>query len=184
MTKQQARAAAKALRRTLDMPALGAQMADRLFALPVWREAQAVFAFASLPDEPDTTPILYRALAEGKCLYLPRCLPGPGGRMETAAVHSPGELRPGRYGIAEPAGPAAALPHSGTLMLIPCLAADRQGTRLGRGAGYYDRFLAESRAGDPRLLVCPAALIFDALPRDPWDAAFAPGEILTESGLY
>ena len=63
------------------------------------------------------------------------------------------------------------------LALVPCLAASRDGVRLGRGGGYYDRFLA-GFAGRA-LLACPAALVFDTLPADPWDARFAPGDILT-----
>ena len=186
MTKQEARAIARERRCNLDMTALGAAMTDQLFALPAWQKADAVFAFAAMKDEPDTTPILRRALADGKALCLPRCLPGDGGRMELIAGHGPEELRPGRYGILEPAGKERAVPGPGTLALIPCLAADRLGTRLGRGAGYYDRFLAQFAAtGGTRLLICPAALIFtDPLPRDPWDIPFDRGETLTENGLY
>ena len=180
MTKQEARALARRRRRELaaQMPALGAAMARALAALPVWQTASAVFCFAALPDEPDTLPILRAALTAGKRLYLPRIV---NGTMEAVPVWDLDDLRPGAYGIPEPAGPAAALP-PGALALLPCLAMDARGVRLGRGGGYYDRFLA-GFAG-PRLVLCPAALVLPVLPQDAWDVPLAPGEILTETGLY
>ena len=93
-------------------------------------------------------------------------------------------LCPGAYGILEP---PAALPAfdpavcAAPLALIPCLAASRSGVRLGRGGGYYDRFLAHYKG--ERLLLCPAPLLLDDLPQDAWDARFAPEEILTEKGI-
>ncbi len=180
MTRQQARTLARQRRRELapQMPALGAAMARALTALPAWQAAPAVLAFAALPDEPDTLPLLRAALAAGKRLYLPRVA---GKALETVPVRDLAALAPGAYGIREPAGPAAPLP-PGALALVPCLAMDAHGVRLGRGGGYYDRFLA-GFAG-PRLVLCPAALVLPALPRAAWDIAFAPGEILTEHGLY
>jgi len=71
----------------------------------------------------------------------------------------------------------------GALALIPCLAVDKQGVRLGRGAGYYDRFLTRFGQTGPKLLLCPEALVFPALPTDEWDVPFTPGEILTENGV-
>ena len=182
MTKTEARAQAKALRKNLDLHATGAAMARQLFALPAWQ--QAVFCFVSMQDEPDTTAILRQALASGKRLCVPRCLPGSDGKMELVEITSLNDLQPGRYGILEPCGgrTIAAL-EPGALALIPCLAVDRQGVRLGRGAGYYDRFLARFGQTGPRLLLCPEALVFPALPADEWDAAFVPGEILTENGV-
>ena len=67
------------------------------------------------------------------------------------------------------------------LALVPCLAASRDGVRLGRGGGYYDRFLAHYKGAG--LLLCPEALLLDELPCDDWDARFAPENILTEKGI-
>ena len=93
-------------------------------------------------------------------------------------------LRPGAFGILEPpadlpaADPAV---FARPLALIPCLAAGRDGVRLGRGGGYYDRFLAHYKGA--KLLLCPEAVLTDTLPCDDWDAHFAPEEILTEKGI-
>ena len=70
---------------------------------------------------------------------------------------------------------------NGALALVPCLAASRDGVRLGRGGGYYDRFLAHYKGAG--LLLCPEALLLDELPCDDWDARFAPENILTEKGI-
>ena len=93
-------------------------------------------------------------------------------------------LRPGAFGIQEPpadlpvADPAG---YAAALALVPCLAASRDGVRLGRGGGYYDRFLAHYKGAG--LLLCPEALLLDELPCDDWDAHFAPENILTEKGI-
>ena len=104
MTKTEARAQAKALRKNLDLHAIGAAMTQQLFALPAWRQAGTVFCFVSMRDEPDTTAILQQALVSGKRLCVPRCLPGNDGRMELVEITSLNDLQPGRYGILEPCG--------------------------------------------------------------------------------
>lgn len=181
MTKAEARRQARAQRAELDMRQAGRAMAAALFCLPDWQQARTVLAFAALPDEPDTAPLLRRALAEGKRLLLPR-VAGPG-RMEWVEITALPQLRPGRYHIPEPpaelpaVGPEA---FAAPLALIPCLAVSRAGVRLGRGGGYYDRFLAHYKGR--RLLLCPAALVWPTVPGEAWDARFAPEEILTEKG--
>ena len=180
MTKQEARARAKAQRSTLDMAALGAEMTRRLADTALWRDAGQVFCFVPLKDEPDTLPLLRLALAQGKRLVVPRVLGG--GAMELVALDSLDALRPRAYGILEPEGGVVlnALEET-ALALVPCLAADRHGNRLGRGGGYYDRFLGHYKG--KRLLLCPAGLVWDTVPTDDRDVRFAPGEILTEKGF-
>lgn len=182
MTKREARALAKARRAELDMQAVGCGMARALFTLPCWAAADTVLAFAAMPDEPDTAAMLRRALADGKRLLLPRVRSRT--EMDWVEIPSLSLLQPGVYGIPEPpADLPAADPgrDAATLALIPCLAAGTDGVRLGRGGGYYDRFLAQYKG--ERLLLCPAAALLADLPADDWDARFAPDEILTEKGI-
>lgn len=183
MDKSQARALARQRAAALsveDWKVLGGAMAAHLFELPVWRQAGTLFCFASMPTEPDTAGILRRALAQGKRLALPRTRAG--GRMDFYPLSAPEELCPGRYGIPEPPADGHPLcPGPEDLILVPCLAAGRDGSRLGHGGGYYDRYLARHRCR--RLLLCPTALLLDALPCEPWDIPFSPAEILTECGL-
>lgn len=180
MTKREARARAKALRAALDMEKIGRQMARALFALPCWQQAGTVLAFASLPDEPDTAPILQQILADGKRLLLPRVTGD--GTMDWVEIPHLALLQRGAYGISEPpAGLPPVCPPEDALALIPCLAVSPDGVRLGRGGGYYDRFLAHAKGS--RLLLCPEALVLPGLPADDWDIRFTPEEILTEKGL-
>ena len=89
-----------------------------------------------------------------------------------------------RPALAAPASlPAFDTAHlgDGALALIPCLAASPDGVRLGRGGGYYDRFLAHYKGR--RLLVCPTAALLGDLPCEGWDVRFSPHEILTEKGI-
>lgn len=178
--KRAARRAAKARLRALppqEFAAAGREIAAALFARPDWRQADTVFCFVSLPSEPDTLLILRAALKEGKRLCVPRMLGG--GQMELVHIPSLDDLRPNALGIREPVGgrvlaPAELGPRS--LAVVPCLAVSRDGMRLGRGGGYYDRFLAGFAGA--AVLVCLRALVFDALPAEPWDARFAPAKIL------
>lgn len=184
MTKAEARKLAKARRAAADLHATGHGMAEILFTLPAWHSADTVLAFASMPDEPDTADILRQTLAEGKRLLLPRVLSRT--EMDWVEITTLSQLQPGAYGILE--APAAlpaydtALLGKGALALIPCLAASPEGVRLGRGGGYYDRFLAHYTGR--RLLLCPTAAILDDLPCEAWDIRFSPHEILTEKGIY
>lgn len=182
MTKTEARKLAKSRRSAVDLYTVGHAMAGVLFTLPAWCSADTVLAFASMPDEPDTAEILQQTLADGKRLLLPRVLSRT--EMDWVEISSLSQLRPGAYGILEapanlPAFDTAALDGS-ALALIPCLAASPDGVRLGRGGGYYDRFLAHYKGR--RLLVCPTAALLDDLPCEGWDVRFARQEILTEKG--
>ena len=90
MTKQEARAAARALWRQFDADALrrqGAAMAEALLAQGAWQQADAVFCFVPMPTEPDLTPVLAAALRAGKPLYVPRVV-DRAGRMVAVRITS------------------------------------------------------------------------------------------------
>ena len=118
------------------------EITRQVLELPFWKQADTVMMYCSLPGEPDTQRLMEAALKEGKTLLLPRCYEA--GRMEALPVKNPAELRPGSLGIPEPAPvtETAERPEP-DLILVPCMAAAPNGNRLGHGAGYYDRFLAE-----------------------------------------
>lgn len=120
---------------------------DNLFSLPAWKKARLVCGFLSVKSEPDTRPILVRALCEGKAVALPVTLTDAKvGRMVFRRVDSLGSphVALGRYGLSEPTDVCPTLEwkdFSHALILVPALAFDDSGYRLGYGGGYYDRFL-------------------------------------------
>ena len=165
-----------------ELAASDRRIVDSVLSSSLWRRAESVFCYVSVGREPDTGAILCRALAEGKRLYVPKCLPGPERIMLAVRIASTEDLVPGTLGIPEPVfdpeHPRETIDAADLdLMLIPCVTADRQGNRLGHGAGYYDRFLAPlaRRARHPRdpfpaaVCLCHAALLSDHVPADPMD---------------
>lgn len=159
-----------------ERAAQNAAIARRVLAEPAFQQAQTVFCYCSTAEEIDTYPILRQALAQGKCLCLPRTLGQ--GRMEARQITALTELVPASYGILEPGCECPVIsPEQIDLCIIPCLAADCRGYRLGYGGGYYDRFLPRTHA--VRLLLCAQARLFPRLPSQEHDIAC--DIILTES---
>lgn len=130
-----------------EKQALDQKMLEALTASRIFLECEQLLCFLSLPEEPETDGILRQALALGKETAIPRCLPG---RKLAFFALSPEkslaeQTAKGAYGVREPLEhlpQTVPHPQKKTLCLVPGLAFDRQGGRLGYGAGYYDRFLA------------------------------------------
>lgn len=153
-------------------------MHRQLFSLPAWREASLVCSYVSMRGEPDTDPIWRQAHAEGKTYALPVTLTDAReGRMAFRALpeYAPDRLVTARFGILEPAESCHLLEPrelARALILVPGLAFDPSGRRIGYGGGYYDRFLETlARAGIP---VTTVGLVFSvcrapALPHEPHD---------------
>jgi len=164
-----------------------AAIVQKLLARAFYREARILHCYMSLPLEVDTAPVLLDAWNAGKAVYIPFQIPEP--RRLGVARWKPGlALVPGPLGVLEPPQECRQdEPPAGIdLVVVPGLAFDRRGTRLGRGKGYYDRFLASIRlphAEPPAKPPVLAALafsrqIFPGLPRDTWDVPVE--HILTE----
>lgn len=145
-----------------------AAICRELLALPELEEAAAVFAFFPVGREPGILPVLEELLARGRVLALPRCT-APG-VMEARRVERLSGLAPGRYGIPEPGPDCPLLPWEVfSLAILPCVAADRAGRRLGHGGGYYDRLLALPLPALTAAVVCRAPLMPRRVPVQPHD---------------
>ncbi|HEU5070669.1 MAG TPA: 5-formyltetrahydrofolate cyclo-ligase [Verrucomicrobiae bacterium] len=120
------------------------EICRRLLAQPVWQQARHVLIFVPLRDEPDIWPLTAAAKRSGKTVALPRFQPDTGGYAAAVVDDAARNLAPGKFGIREPAPdcPAIALNRL-DLVLVPALAFDWHGRRLGRGRGFYDRLLAD-----------------------------------------
>jgi 5-formyltetrahydrofolate cyclo-ligase len=140
----------------------------RLIGLPEWQAARRVLLFAPLPLEPDLD-LLWSggALAGKECAY-PRVA---GMKMHLLAVRSLADLQPTRWGLREPPseGSAGIALDEFDLVLVPGLAFDGNGGRLGRGGGFYDRLLAGKRPVTRALGVAFAFQIVPELPLAPHD---------------
>lgn len=157
----------------------------RLRALPVCRRARAVLGYASFGTELDTRPFLHVVLATGRTLVLPR-IDRAARRLALHQVRDlETELRPGVWGIPEP-DPArcrTATPAEIDLVLVPGLAFDPEGGRVGYGAGYYDRLLGDWPAPVPPIVAAAFELqVVSAVPVLPTDHRV--DLVVTESRIY
>lgn len=117
---------------------------EKLFCHPWFRAADTVLAYAAMPGEIQTLPLLTRCLEDGKVPGLPVC-DTASKEMIFYKISALRQLRPGAYGIPEP--PAclenALMPSRTSLCVVPMWGFDKFGYRLGAGGGYYDRYLAK-----------------------------------------
>lgn len=132
------------IRRNLDQESvlgLSDAIQARIIESRVFREASVVMAYMPIKNEVHTGKLIRVALESGKTLLLPRVVDME--RMEAVPVtNAESDLRPGVMGILEPDPAIAAVdPSIIDLVIIPGIAFDRKGHRLGFGAGYYDRFI-------------------------------------------
>ncbi|HND34781.1 MAG TPA: 5-formyltetrahydrofolate cyclo-ligase [Myxococcota bacterium] len=143
------------------IPEVGAPLREH----PIWFGATCIAAYISMPGEPPTAGLIAAARTLHKIIVLPRIV-----NRDHLELHRwEGEpLRPGAFGIGEPAphSPAVA-PEQVDLFLVPGLAFDRSGGRLGMGKGYYDRLLA----GSPgfRVGICWEWQLLPEIPMEPHD---------------
>lgn len=112
----------------------------RLMSHPRLKAARTVLMYWSLPDEVDTHAAVEALAAEGKRVILPAVIGE--GLMELRRFTGPADLREGAYGIMEPSGELFTDLGSIDLIVVPGMSFDAHCHRLGRGKGYYDRFLA------------------------------------------
>jgi 5-formyltetrahydrofolate cyclo-ligase len=164
----------KALARRAEMDpraraAAARSMRDALLGVPELEMAGTVAAYVSIGTEPDTRGLLFALWKRGTYVLIPTLRAD--NDLDWASYEGPDSLVPGPHGLLEPSEPPRGgnAVASADVVLVPALAVDRTGVRLGRGGGSYDRALA--RVG-PAILT--AALVYDgelvdALPAEPHD---------------
>jgi 5-formyltetrahydrofolate cyclo-ligase len=144
---------------------------ERLLRAPCWQGAASLALYMPAKGETGTDLLLRSALADGRRVFYPRVIKGGDGRMEFVEVRGLGDFAPGAFGIMEPGPSLCGVPEgafSPDLVVVPGLAFDRRGRRLGFGGGYYDRFFAQSS----RLTLAGFCFSFQLcreVPADPWD---------------
>ena len=143
----------------------GRDIRDAVLSLPETQMAGTVAAYYSIGSEPETHGLLFALWKRGSYVLLPILLTG--GDLDWASYEGPDSLGPGPRWLSEPTEPPRGVSAicSADLVLVPALAVNHSGVRLGRGGGSYDRALA--RVGTP---VPTVALLYDSefLPHVPF----------------
>lgn len=169
MTKQEARRLIRAGRMKLSAQyreKADQIILDKILHMEAFRRAEVIFCYVSMKDEVNTWPVIAHALEQGKRVGVPLCIGE--GKMEVREITSLDQLVKGTYGIMEPDPSCKKIQKEEIqLGLIPCVSADREGRRLGHGAGYYDRYLKD--ADFAKAALCWGKLMLDQVPVDDYD---------------
>jgi len=123
-----------------QLQAMSEVICRQVMASLPWHEADTLLLYHSLPDEVDTAMLIREAETSGKQVLLPVVV---GDVLELRSYEGPHSLQSGPYGILEPTGPLFLPAEYGriSLAVVPGMAFDDDGHRLGRGRGYYDKLL-------------------------------------------
>ena len=127
-----------------------AELAEKLFAHPAYQRAEALYGYLSYNQEVRTAAILERAQHDGKRVAVPKVY---GDTMKFLWLDALGAVAPGAYGIPEPVADGPVAEDPAALVLMPGLAFDREGHRMGYGGGFYDKYLS-AYPGHPTLALC------------------------------
>lgn len=150
----------------VEIAAKSERICETIRALPEWQNAKTVCLFAAQTSEPDLEPLWKDAA--GKTVCYPRVR---GSDLDLIAAENPAELVPSRWGIREPVfdeRKIVALSRC-DIIFVPGLAFSRDGSRLGRGGGFYDRLLTAATLRARKIGVCFQEQLFVKLPTEAHD---------------
>lgn len=168
MTKQQLRRYIRQQKETMPESEILRRsriLVSRLEKEPVYRNAAAIYGYYPFNQEVRLLPLLEDALAQGKRVALPRVARG---QMQFFFIPSLADTIPGYRGIREPAPFCPPANDPTALVILPGLAFDHSGNRLGYGGGFYDRFLSRE-PGHPTIALCYDFQMVDILETDTFD---------------
>ena len=161
-----------------EIEARSAVLAKMLYATEQYRAARSLYAYLSFNQEVRTNPIIQRAWADGKRVAVPKVV---GDEMVFIWIDSFEGLTPqGAFHIMEPIEDGPIADDATALILMPGLAFDPQGHRVGYGGGYYDRYLAE-QPHHPTVALCYDFQLYDHLDVDDYDVPV--DVVITDSTL-
>jgi 5-formyltetrahydrofolate cyclo-ligase len=146
---------------------------QRLFSLHEFVQAEIVFFYASFRSEVDTHTMIKESLEMGKRVMLPR-VHIKGHKVKLYEIKDINELSPGHMGIPEPSFSEAysLLIDEANIIIIPGVAFDYSGNRLGYGGGYYDMILTQRKKESPIIALAYEEQLVDEVPSEPHDIKF------------
>lgn len=184
--KQAIREQAHANRRAQEnKEALSRRICETFAALPEYAAARTVMVYVDVRTEVRTREFLPAALAHGKRIVVPYCVEG---QLNLFHLESMDELAVGMYKILEPRPELRDLqakqvsPEELDLVMVPGVAFDRGGARMGHGMGYYDKLLELVRPDAPLVALAFECQLFDEIPTAPHDVFM--DKIVTETTVY
>lgn len=152
---------------------------EQLMTLNEVMEAKTIFCFVSMEDEIDTKEIIKKLLSMGKIVGVPKC--ESKNNMKVYRIKSLEDLEKGYYNIEEPKSYCETIkPEDIELAIIPATACDKNKNRIGKGAGYYDRYL--SNQSFLKVVLCREKYLVDKVPTQENDVAM--DIIVTETNIY
>ncbi len=167
--KKKLRSALRRMRQELpdeERMRMDAEIFRKVMVSPWFQEADTLLLYVSCKGEVDTIRIIEKSLELGKQVAVPKC--GKNGTMQFYLIKSFDELAKGAYGIPEPTGTSIPAITEKTVCFVPAVAYTPQGSRLGQGGGYYDRFL-EQYPALRTIGICYDCMLMPDLPCEPHD---------------
>ncbi len=164
---------------------LSQAICDQFAALPSFAKAKTVMAYIDVRTEVRTRQFLPQLLASGKRIVVPYCVDG---ELELFLLENMDELAIGMYKILEPKEDLRALPEKRVdvaeldLIMVPGVAFDRRGARMGHGFGYYDKLLEHARPDTPLVALAFECQLFPEIPTQEHDIFM--DQIITEQAIY
>lgn len=168
MDKKELRKQIRSLKRQMtkeQIEAASASLAEQFFATEYYRNARTIYGYLPYNQEVRTVPILRQAMLDGKRVAVPKVY---GEEMRFIYLEDMGAVSEGYAGIPEPVADEPVAQDPTALVLMPGLAFDRQGHRIGYGGGFYDRFLAQE-PNHPTVALCYEFQMMDRLETEEFD---------------
>jgi len=154
-----------------EITAKSSLIAAALYNLQFYRDAGAVMFFITFGTEVDTRPMVEETIKRGKLALAPKALPETRELIPSRVLDWDSDLVPGAYNIPEPGEDTLrpVKPETIDLLIVPGVAFDLKGNRLGYGGGYYDRFFPLLNKQTPLVALVFDLQILPEIPVDEWD---------------
>ena len=168
MDKKELRSAVRAQKRAMTEAQIqekSEKLARLLLETEEYRRARSIYGYLPYNQEVRTIPILEQALRDGKKVAVPKCY---GEEMRFIWMEDLTAVEKSSMGIPEPIADGPVADDTTALVLMPGLAFDRAGHRIGYGGGFYDKYLARE-ADHPTLALCYDFQVFDSLETEEFD---------------